>query len=384
MNINPFIVSGKIDPKYFCDRIKETENLIHLINNQNNVILVSPRRMGKTGLIKHCFDKKEIKENYITFYLDILQTTSLREFTFLLGREIYDSLVPRSKKIAERFITVLKSINGKLSYDPISHNPTFSFSIGEITNPEYTLKEIFQFLENAGRRCLVAIDEFQQITKYPEKNVEAILRTFIQNCSNCNFIFAGSRRHILHEMFFYASRPFYNSASVVELSAIPKDIYSEFVVKMFKEHKKLINKEDVCLVYDMFEGYTFYLQRIFNQAFSTTMPKETCSRRELEDALHSSVQLNVTMYRELLSNIPENQKEVLYAIAKNGKVTKPTSGEFIKENGLKSASSVQGALRKLIDMDLVSKEENTYFLTDKFLSFWIDQTYGKPVKLISF
>lgn len=381
MNINPFVIAGKIEEKYFCDRVNESTELIHLINNQNNLLLVSPRRMGKTGLIKFCFEKKEIKKNYLTFFLDILQTTSLKEFTFLLGREIYDTLLPASRKIADSFLQILKSINGKLSYDPVSNAPSFNLSIGEITHPEYTLKEIFGFLEKAGKRCVVAIDEFQQITKYPEKNVEAILRTYIQNSGNCNFIFAGSRRHILHEMFFSASRPFYQSVSLIELNPIPPEIYVEFAIKNFKEFGKEINREEIIKVYNYFEGHTFYIQRVMNQIFSTTKIGEKCSLEIIRDAVDYSVNLNATLYREILSNIPESQKEVLFAVAKTGHVSKPTSSEFIKKNGLRSASSVQGALRKLLDLDLLSRQENVYFLTDRFLLLWINQTYGRNPRL---
>lgn len=376
MVINPFIITGKIEPKYFCDRIKESAELINLIENQNNVVLISPRRMGKTGLIKFCFDKKEVKDNYLTFFVDILQTTSFREFIFLLGKEIYELLLPRSRKIAEKFILLLKSLNGKLTYDPVSNAPAFNFSMGEIKNPEYTLKEIFEFLEKTGKRCILAIDEFQQITKYPEKNVEAILRTHIQNSSNCNFIFAGSSRHILQNMFLDSARPFYHSSTFMELNAIPYDIYADFACKMFRINEKEISKENVRIVYDEFQGHTYYLQRILNRAFSLTEKGETCHFDKIKDSVKYVINVNSVQYRESLAEISESNKEVLIAIAKEGEVSHPTSAEFLGRHALKSASSVQGALRKLLNMDLLTKTENKYSVTDKFLALWINQTYS--------
>ena len=88
--INPFIVTGKIEPEYFCDRVKESERLVKSLTNGNNLVIISPRRMGKTGLIRFCYEKPEIKEEYYTFFIDILHTSSLREFTYLLGKEISD------------------------------------------------------------------------------------------------------------------------------------------------------------------------------------------------------------------------------------------------------------------------------------------------------
>ncbi len=232
--INPFIVTGKIEPEYFCDRVTESARLVKSITNGNNLVIISPRRMGKTGLIRFCYDKPEISKEYYTFFIDILHTSSLREFTYLLGREIYETLLPRSRKMANLFIQTIKSISGKFGFDPISGTPTFNVELGDIDRPEYTLEEIFRYLANADKPCIVAIDEFQQIAKYPEKNIEALLRTHIQKLRNSNFIFAGSERHMMQEMFTSAARPFYHSADMLELKAIVPEIYIPFIVGILK------------------------------------------------------------------------------------------------------------------------------------------------------
>ena len=133
---NPFIVTGKIEPEYFCDRVNESARLIKSITNGNNLVVISPRRMGKTGLIQFCYDKPEIANEYYTFFIDILHTSSLREFTYLLGRTIYDTLLPRSHKMVNLFIQTIKSINGKFGFDPITNLPTFNLELGDIDKPE--------------------------------------------------------------------------------------------------------------------------------------------------------------------------------------------------------------------------------------------------------
>lgn len=97
--MNPFVVSGIIPDEYFCDRVNESARLIKSVCNANNMVLISQRRMGKTGLIQHCYNKTEIKDQYYTFFIDILATTSLREFTFLLGKAVYEGLIPQSRKM---------------------------------------------------------------------------------------------------------------------------------------------------------------------------------------------------------------------------------------------------------------------------------------------
>ena len=285
--------------------------------------------MGKTGLIQFCRDKPEIKNDYCTFFIDILHTSSLREFTYLLGTEIYETLVPRSRRMSKLFMQTIKSFSGKFGFDPVSSMPTFNLELGDIKRPEYTLDEIFRYLDNADRRCVVAIDEFQQIAKYPEKNIEALLRTYIQKQADSNFVFARSERHMMQEMLSSAARPFYHSADIMELKAIPKDVYARFVTDHFEKRQRHIAPADVEKVYGLFKGHTYYIQKTFNEAFADTPVGSECTIDTLRRAVDGMVASNDTIFREILSNVPEKQKTLLYAIARDGEAERITSADFI-------------------------------------------------------
>ncbi len=373
---NPFIVTGRIAPEYFCDRVNESARLIKSITNGNNMVIISPRRMGKTGLIQFCYDKPEISKNYYTFFIDILHTSSLRELTYLLGREIYETLLPRSRKMASLFLQTIKSISGKFGFDPVTNLPIFNVELGDIDRPEYTLDEIFQYLSRADKPCIVAIDEFQQIAKYPENNIEALLRTHIQRSTNCHFIFAGSERHMMREMFMSAARPFYNSADILELKAIVPEIYIPFVVGHFKKRKRRIQEENVSKVYTLFQGHTYYIQKAFNESFADTPEGEECTLETIQGAIDNMIALNDTIFREMLSNVPEKQKELLYAIAKDGKAERITSADFIKRHRLASASSVQSAAKKLLERDIITENNKVFSVTDRLFAMWINELYG--------
>lgn len=379
--INPFIVTGKIAPEYFCDRVHESERLIKSITNGNNLVIISPRRMGKTGLIQFCYDKAEISENYYTFFIDILHTSSLRELTYLLGRKIYETLQPRSRKMATLFAQTLKSISGKFGFDLTTNLPTFNIELGDIEIPEYTLDEIFQYLSHADKPCIVAIDEFQQIAKYPEKNMEALLRTYIQKSENSNFIFAGSERRMMQEMFTSAARPFYNSADILELKAIAPEIYIPFVVDHFEKRNRKIDAADVERAYNLFQGHTYYIQKTFNESFADTSEWEKCTLDIIRDAIENMIASNDTIFREILSNVPEKQKGLLYAIAKEGEAGGITSAKFIKSHSLSSASSVQSAAKKLLERDIITEINKSYSVTDRLFSLWINKIYGSDFKL---
>lgn len=382
-DVNPFVVTGKIEPEYFCDRVVESARLVKSITNGNNLVLISPRRMGKTGLIRFCYDKEEIRDNYYCFFIDILHTTGLREFIHLLGKEIYETLQPRSKKMAKLFLQTLKSINGKFGFDISTGLPDFSIALGDIEQPTYLLEEVFKYLESADKPCIVAIDEFQQIAKYPEKNVEALLRSHIQKSRNCHFIYAGSERHMMQQMFLSSKHPFYRSADMLELKEIAREVYIPFVVENFKKSGKSITEEIVGAVYDFFRGHTFYIQKTFNESFADTPEGGSCTMEIVRTAITELIDSYDTIFREILSNIPEKQKELLYAVALDGEASAITSAAFIRKHSLSSASSVQSAVKKLLEKDLITENGKIYAVSDKFLGIWISTQIGTQNPLSS-
>ena len=371
--INPFIVSGKIPEAYFCDRVEESVQLEKSLTNQLNVVLTSSRRMGKTSLVDFVFNKPAISDEYITIFVDILQTTTFREFIFTLGTAVFDTVASRSEKWRKQFVTFMKSLSGSFGYDPIQNTPTFDVRLGDIQLPEYTLREIFQYLESVDKRCLVVIDEFQQITRYPEKNVEEILRTHIQKLSNANFVFSGSRRRLMEEMFFSAKRPFYQSAKPLRLEAINQDVYFDFAHTHFQQAGKDISKEAFTYVYETFWGVTLYVQRLMKDAYIETLPGTTCDVDMVKRLTEDYIRENDSHLREQLSFITEAQKELLYAIHAEGQVQSITSSAFNRKHRLRSPSSTQSAALKLLEYDLITRKEKTYSLSDPLMDLWLDR-----------
>ena len=376
---NPFVIMGKIPAELFCDREKESDKLIHYLTNGNHVVLISPRRMGKTGLIHHCYDDARISDEYFTFFVDILHTSNLREFTFILSRSIYKELVPRGKRLAKGFIQALKSLSGTISIDTLNGGPKFGVELGDIANAELTLEEIFDYLDRANKPCIVAIDEFQQITHYPEKNVEALLRGHIQQMQNCNFVFAGSERSIMTQMFSSSARPFYQSADTLELNEIPFDIYSDFAHRLFLEARKSVDDESLRYVYDLFQGHTFYMQKVFNEAFALTGKGGNCKLDTVLEAIDRILSDKETTYMEILSALSEKQKPLLYAIAAEGMASRVTSMAFAKKHHLESASAIQSAIKQLLNQNLITEIHKEYSVTDKFFALWINRIYNEKI-----
>lgn len=378
--MNPFVINGIVPDKYFCDREKETEKLLRCVRNQSNVLLTSPRRMGKTQLIRHLYQQGDLSQDYHTFYVDIYSTTSLQEFILLLGKEIYTTLAPKGKKVLDSFISVLKSISGSFGYDALTGLPSFDVKLGDIRLPELTLSEILAYLENADKPCVCTIDEFQQIGKYPEKNVEALLRTHIQKMNNCRFIFAGSDRHTLENMFNSPAKPFYNSVEQMYLDRIDRQVYVGFMRRCFEESGREAPEVDVCeYLYDMFEGHTYYVHQTLHNVYAYYDPEVLVTKTLINDAVADIIQDKEHSFLTQLSLLNYTQKETLIAIAKDVEAVEVTSAAFVRRHSLQSPSAVQNAIRNLLNFQMITYRLNgrtkVYSVSDRFLQMWIVKKY---------
>ena len=371
---NPFITNGYAGPDYFCDRVKETNTIIDLMTNGNNMALISPRRIGKTELITHCFNQPEIAKNYNTFIIDIYSTNSVRDMVNVFGKAIIDELRTKGRGAWENFLDILKSLKQEISFD-INGNPSWSLSIGAITNPEITLDEIFKYLNQADKPCLVAIDEFQQITHYDDPNIEALLRTYIQRTTNANFIFSGSHRHIMGEMFISPARPFYQSVTLMSLDVLDAEKYNSFAMQKFEDYGKHLDTDVVPRLFDYFNGITSYIQRIMNVMFMKTLQGATCNTSMIEESINYLLDLASETYETLLRQMPEKQRDVFIAISKEKEARNVKSGKFVQKYRLTSASSVNSAVKGLLDKDFITLQDDAYIIYDKFFELWLNRNY---------
>lgn len=368
---NPFLTYGYNGAEYFCDREQETKRLTSLLINGNHVALISPRRMGKTGLIRHCFAQQELQDNYYLFVVDIYATKSLSELTYELGRAILSVLKSKERKAWEHFIQIVSSLRTGITLDGLGQ-PSWNLEMGDIQSPKVSLDEIFQYLSSADKPCIVAIDEFQAITDYPEQNVEALLRTYIQGCNNAWFVFSGSKRHMMGEMFSSPARPFYQSASTISLKPIPQKAYADFIAYHFAQGDLHIKPEAISYIYDKFEGTTWYIQKICNELYAMADSANPIGVKEVDIAINYAVEEKDDVYQDLIARLPASQKALLFALAHSGRDIKPTSGDFIKKYHLSSASAVQRSLSALQEKDIITCSEGKYCIYDYFLYYWLN------------
>lgn len=364
---NPFITYGYEAPEYFCDRKSETAELTTLLTNGNHTALISPRRMGKTGLIHHCFARQNIQDNYYTFLIDIYATKNMQDMVYRMGQAIVNRLKPRGQSAIDGFLRFVTSLRTGISFDG-QGNASWNVGLGDIKSPDFTLEEIFNYLSSADRRCIVAIDEFQAIADYPERNVEELMRTYVQQCRNAVFLFSGSQKSLMSEMFSSPARPFYQSVSLMFLKPVALSEYEIFARNHFECVGKKISDGVVKAIYDRFDGTTWYLQKVLNQLFAT---KDSVQTDDVENAVRQIINQNEEAYKDILYQLTARQRDFLIAVSREGKATQITGMAFIKRHHLTSASSVQKSAQSLMEKQLLTHQQGIYEIYDKFMGEWL-------------
>jgi AAA+ ATPase superfamily predicted ATPase len=366
---NPFVYQGYVSPDYFCDRIVETEELIGNLQNGRNTMLISPRRIGKTGLIKNAFHKlKEIEKDAICIYVDIFSTKNQQEFVQVLGSAITQDVLSRGQRAMKNLLEFFGSWRPVFGQDPYTGTPTISISI-EPSQSTVSLKSIFDYLSLSKREVYIAIDEFQQITKYPETGIEALLRSHIQFIPNAHFVFSGSKRRLMTQIFNSPERPFYQSTVSIGLEPLHEEIYYDFTRRFFEAKKGSFSQEMFHHVYHRFDGVTRSIQLMLNRLYETE--KNVCSEAQINEAILHIVNQSSMQYEELINLLTDNQLSLMKAIAQEGCVVSPQGDEFIKRYNLPSASSIKTALDVLLDKDLVYRTQTGYIIYDHFLAIWL-------------
>ena len=372
--INPFFTGRYAGAHYFCDRESDTETLVKHIVNGRNVALISPRRLGKSGLIHHTFALPQIQEGYTAIYIDVYATRNLCEFAKALSDGIVKA-VRAERAWHEKFFSFFRSLRVGFRIDSVSGESSLDISIGDIEYPDKTIREAFEYMEASEKPCILAIDEFQQIREYPETNTEAFVRTLVQQCSRTSFIFCGSKRHTMTDIFYSPAKPFFQSVMSQSLKPIPMETYAGFAGRLFAERGKYLDRFVAETIYRMFEGCTWYMQMMMNELFALTAEGGRCTSEYIDIAWENIIMAQEDRYQAILYSLAPKQKQRLYAIAREKKIEGITSSEFVRRHRLVSASSVQAALKPLMKNDIVTCEDGIYRIYDYFFADYLAKTY---------
>jgi len=372
---NPFVIKSYESRDLFCDREAELELMLRNCLNHTDMTLISQRRMGKTGLLLRLFDElAEVHPEVHTIYLDIFSSRNIDDFIKLLAEATMRSFKPKTS-IGDKLMTFIKSMKPQLTFDNITGEPQLQIAYQTAHEKEYTLRGLLEFLDSQGAHIVIAIDEFQQIREYPEQNMEALLRTYIQQTRNLTFIYCGSKKHLMADIFTNEKKPFYSSTTFVSLGKIEEKPYADFIRRLFQEHGRKISDEALQFILDWTRRHTYYTQQLCHTVFANC--DENVGIVEAKAACDQLMKQGEAVYLQYRQMLTVKQWGFLIAVAKEGSVQQITSAQFLGRHKIGSASASQRLADALCEKGLLNDETTlegtTYSINDVFLSHWMER-----------
>lgn len=370
---NPFTYRAYTSKEFFCDREEELKTLLSHSTSHVDTTLISERRIGKTGLIRRLFDEiKDLNIPILPIYVDIFSTCDLSDFIKVISETVAHTVQDKTS-ISDKFVQFVKSLRPMVTYDPLTGMPQFKINYQSEPEKVQTLYSLFDILNSLGQPVLLAIDEFQQIRNYPQKNIEALLRSHIQTLANVNFVFCGSRRHMMLDIFANERAPFYRSTEFLVLDKIAEPSYNDFIVRQFTAAKRTITPEAVNYILEWTQRHTYYTQRLCHYVYQLESKK--IDVQHVKQSAQLILQSDAAVFNQYRQMLTDKQWRLLVAIAKEEKVDKPTSRKFLQQYKLPSASTIQSMIPIMVEKEILRESFvdgcSTYSVSDLFFSHWL-------------
>lgn len=367
-----FVYGVAVSDYNFIGRERETKRLLDNFKGGINVILMSPRRLGKTSLVKHVCNKLDDKD-IITVYLDIFGCKSEYDFYNKLTAEVLKQTASKSELWFEEAKEFLYRLTPKISFSP-EPNSDFSISLG-ITPKTHTPEEVLQMAETIAikrkKRIVICIDEFQQIGEMANsKQIQARLRTVWQHQKHVSYCLFGSKHHLMSTIFLHRSMPFFQFGDTISLNKIATEDWVEYIVSHFADGKRTISHalaEEIC---KFTENYSAYVQQLAWLVFTLKEEGETVTEDDVRQAENDLLATNNILFMQMIEPLSEFQLNFLRAIASGIKKDFGLS-EVREEYNLGSYSNITRLKTALLERDLIEKKETELVITDPIFAKWL-------------
>jgi hypothetical protein len=343
------------------------------ISSKRNITLISLRRIGKTGLLKHVKNQLEhSKKPFAVIYVDLLPTMNGNEMLNSVTSALY-RVRKSEKNFLEKMLSIMASLRPRLTMDPLTGEPSIELKAESSSGIKSGLEQILKLISEIKQDIVFMFDEFQQIGNYPEKNIEPMLRSVIQTYPVVPFIFSGSSKHMLENMFMSPGRPFYQSSELMYLDRIRDDDYRIFIREKFNQGNMEIDDLSISKVFNWTRLHTYYVQYVCNHLYEKG--GKTIGEEQVNNVFHQIITDFEPQYINYRNLLPAHQYRLLKAIAAEDGVTQPTSGYFIAKNDLTSPSSVSTSLKALTEKEMIVYDLNKWNVYDVFFSRWLEYHY---------
>lgn len=370
---NPFIYSSTVEGESFCNRKQELMDLTDFCLNGQNVLVYAHRRHGKTSLIKVLINRlKESNPGIKTFYVDLYGTLDENDFIASVFSS-FAQVETKIEKLANSMKMLFTSVKPKLSYNPDSNHIAVEPSYNA-DEKALVFDEVVDSLSRYSKksRTLVVFDEFQEISSYKDESIEKRLRKIIQNHRNVCYIFMGSQRHMLEQMFIENNRALYKMAEPYPLARIDANHYRTWIKGLYRKYKKTaITNEVIDNIVNTCEGHPLYVQQFFYFLWK----ERRITPRVIKKTAAKILRRRFYEYANIWDKLTLNQKKACVLLCMSGGKNIYRI-ENIQRVGLKGSSQVKKAVEYLINNDIIYKN-STYTFSDIMFKNWIDRLISK-------
>ena len=370
---NPFRYGEVVTGEDFADRETELENIIRDLKAGQTIFLISPRRYGKTSLIINALKRLQ-KDGFLTAYIDLFKVSSFKSLL-----ELYTGIVSRAAETKiERFNRLVRdffpNIRPKVVITP-DGSPSIEI---DYEVKERSASKLFDEVYEAPQRIakkrnknfIVVFDEFQEITNLNGEVIEKGMRACFQHHDHVSYLFAGSRRHIISDMVSNKRRAFYNMGKVMPLGKIPVEEFKSFLEDKFSRTGFSLENGVLDEILDVTENYPYNVQFLCHELWNNCLDSRRVAYEDITPTMNRILDGQSAVYVTIWNTLPLHQKRILIAIASSGGEN-IFSRDFIRDNDLGAASSVQTSINLLMKKEIIEKEGNIYYISDVFFKIWI-------------
>ena len=367
---NPFIFGKAAEGAFFTDRTEDSKRLTANLTHGINTILISPRRWGKTSLVKKVIAEIDVPKIKPVF-IDIFQCKSEYEFYHAFATAVIKQTSSKFDEWVETAKTFLSNISPKFSF---GSDPMNDFSLSFEWNPKDDSEtSILQLPEKIAEKknihLVVCLDEFQQIADFTDSvKFQKKLRSVWQHQQNVTYCMFGSKKHLMENIFNDKSMPFYKFGDMMFLKKIPTEEWVSFICTKFRETGKNISPEQAAKICEATENLSSYVQHLAWVVWYEC--NKVVANKDITTAIDDLLEQNKVFFQREVEQLSELQLNFLRALA-NGITTGFSRKDIIKKYRLESSANVQSIKKSLLKKDLIDIDGQEISFNDSLFKLWL-------------
>lgn len=354
----------------FCDREDERALLKTRILAHEHSVLIAPRRYGKTSLMTQVLAENDFVGLSVDFFFVLSQDDAVSQIVNHVSKLMLD-LMPKGASAAKKILDYLSSLHPKLSFNLLGQRLEISMPQSDGKSITEVLLALDDLAQKTNNTCALIFDEFQQIGELSESHaIEASIRHAVERSQCVSYIFCGSKRHLLNEMFSDKSRPLYHLCDLMSIDRIPSQYYYDFLKKLAKNNwGEIIADEVITEILELTKNHPYYVNALCRILWRQSSPPNTI---EAYNAWFNYVKQQTPWIISDISKITLNRRIVLQALASKP-TNEPHGIQFLKSINV-SPGSIRKILEDLFAFDMIYKDDTNYIrVLDPAVEFYLNQ-----------